>query len=170
MGMAMVRFVQLVVIHPAPPLGERIYHPVQVVIQGAHQAGYGEHSQTRVDHDHVKSLPHLDAFFLAEQPLSSCALAYLIPVLPMSIVRWYFFARFYSAQRVVDTPVKPLFGASMIFNLSGAFDVLVFLLTRRGLLLFEKDLPQDELIAMIPDPMESQQALLGHISDSSGKA
>ena len=53
--MAVARLVELVAVHPAPVLGERIYHAVWVETQDTCQEGHGEHSKTRVDHDHVKS-------------------------------------------------------------------------------------------------------------------
>ena len=96
---------------------------------------------------------------MAEQALSSCALSYFIPVLPMSILRWYNFP--HDARRLSSGIA---FTITTIFSLSGALDVMVFLLTRQGLLLFEKGLSSDESIAVIPDPMESQQVMLEHIS------
>jgi len=79
----------------------------------------------------------------------SAALAYCIPVIPTSLARWFV---------VVHGDVKPnatseaQFADKLIFSLSGLVDVIVFLLIRHGLLLFDHPMPTR--------PPDSQDAVM----------
>lgn len=57
--------------------------------------------------------------------------AYSLIVLPLSVTRWLQFSK-------VDIPSAATFFGVSLFNLSGAVNVLVFLIARPGLLLFTR--------------------------------
>jgi hypothetical protein len=72
-----------------------------------------------------------------EYRLSSYPLAYTIVVLPITIARWLLFSNHHVPSAVI------FFGVSM-FYLSGATNVLLFLIIRPGLLLFPRPEQLDE--------------------------
>ncbi len=78
--------------------------------------------------------------------VTSFPLAYSIIVLPLTVARWLLFSHHYVS------PAATFFGISM-FNLSGAINVLLFLIFRRERLLFPrpKELPRPQLV-IEPEP------------------
>ncbi len=88
--------------------------------------------------------------------VTSFPLAYSIIVLPLTVARWLLFSYHYVS------PAAMFFAISM-FNLSGAINVLLFLIFRRERLLFPcpKRLPEPQpVIELEPQAQDIGQALL----------
>ena len=75
--------------------------------------------------------------------LSRYPLAYSIVVIPLSVSRWLLFSH-------KSVPSAATFFGIIMFNLSGAINVLLFLIVRPHLLLFT---PPEEPIEELDDPI-----------------
>ena len=81
----------------------------------------------------------------------SYPLAYSFVVLPTSITRWLQFSKFNNHHNV---PSAATFFGAILFNLSGAINVLLFLVFKSELLLFSRPSqlmePDHELVEVVP--------------------
>jgi hypothetical protein len=94
----------------------------------------------------------------AAHKLPSYPLAYSLAVVPLSVSRWLLFSH-------KNVPSAAILFGGMMFNLSGAINVLLFLIVRPHLLLFT---PPEELdvelanlntgSAMFPDVVKYEQS------------
>jgi hypothetical protein len=81
--------------------------------------------------DLVLANVHLFIHYLQRYPLAFCVL-----ILPLSIARWIAFVSEYASKKS-PVPSAPTIAFNALYNLTGLVDVILFLTTRRGLLLFE---------------------------------
>ena len=81
----------------------------------------------------------------------SYPLAYAAIILPLSIMRWLQFSKFNNHYNV---PAAATLFSSTLLNLSGAINVLLFLVFKPGLLLFSRPdqltQPDHELVQVVP--------------------
>ena len=79
----------------------------------------------------------------------SYPIAYSVVVLPLSVTRWLQFSKFNIHHHV---PSAATFFGVILFNLSGAINVLLFLIFKPGLLLFPRpdELGQPDLLELVP--------------------
>ena len=82
---------------------------------------------------------------------------YGIQILPLSVVRWMGFVQENHGDRKNRVPPGAVIAVAVIYNLSGITNIILFLLTRRGLLLFDKDIEDIKLKGHSTDTIDGNR-------------